>query len=112
MTADDIRSRGDGRLADARQRLAALESAPPREPMALLRAVDELQLALTNAASDLSVLVNVHPDLGAREAWEAIQIESPRLSTQVSQSRPIYDALSAVRTDPLDPLARRALDLT
>ena len=112
MTADDIRSRGEARLADARERLAKLETSAPRDARALLRAVDELQLALWNASSDLSVLVNVHPDLAARQACEAIQVESTKLSTRVAQSRPVYDALAAVDAASLDPTARRALALT
>jgi len=112
MTADDIRSRGEMRLADARERLAQLESSPPRERAALLAAIDELQLALTNVSSQLGVLVNVHPDLGAREACEAIQVEATQLNVRVGQSRPIYDALTAVSLDGLDGPARRAIELT
>lgn len=112
MTAEDIRSRGDSRLLDARERLAKLEAGAPSDPIALLRAVDDLQLALTNVASDISVLVNVHPDLGAREACERIQQRSTELGMRVLQSRPIYDALSAVSPDGLDAHAARARELT
>jgi thimet oligopeptidase len=112
MTADDIRSRGESRLADAEARLAKLESEPPRDRDALLRAVDDLQLALTNVASDISVLVNVHPDLEAREACETIQQRSTELGVRVLQSRPIYDALMAIPTTGLDAHASRARELT
>ena len=112
MTADDIRSRGEARLADARERLAQLEASAPRDDLALLRAIDGLQLVLWNAASDLSVLVNVHPDLAARQACEALQVEATKLNVRVSQSRPIFEALSAVRLDALDAHARRATELT
>ena len=112
MTADDIRARGESRLADANALLAKLESAPPRDRDALLRDVDDLQLALTNIASDISVLVNVHPDLEAREACETIQQQSTELGVRVLQSRPIYDALTAASTDGLDAHATRARELT
>ena len=112
MTADDIRSLGESRLADARQRLERLEKDAPTDRDALLRGVDELTLSLTNVASQLGVLVNVHPDLEAREACEAIQIEATRLSVQVGQSRPIFDALSKVDLASLDGPARRAVELT
>src|SRR5713226_3413777 len=62
MTADDIRARGESALADAAKMLTSLEATPPKERDPLLRAVDGLQLALTNAASPVSVLMNVHPD--------------------------------------------------
>ena len=112
MTASDIRSRGESRLADAEARLAQLEKSAPRDRDALLRAVDDLQLALTNIASDISVLVNVHPDLAAREACETAQQRSTELGVRVLQSRPIYDALGALSLDGLDAHARRALELT
>jgi thimet oligopeptidase len=112
MTADDIRSRGASRLADANARLAKLETGAPRDRDALLRAVDDLQLALANVASDISVLVNVHPDVEARDACEKIQQQSTELGVRVLQSRPIYDALMAVSTSGLDAHARRARELT
>lgn len=112
MSATDIRARGDAWLAEARDRLASLESAAPRGRDELLRAVDELHLVLANVASDVSVLMNVHPDLAARETCEALQREATQLSVRVSQSRPIYDALAAVDPATLDPRARRALELT
>ncbi len=112
MSADEIRSRGEARLADARERLARLEERASRDRDALLHAVDELQLVLTNAASEVGVLKEVHPELAAREACEAIQISSTRLSTEVLQSRPLYDALSAVSLGTLEGPARRAVELT
>lgn len=112
MTAADIRARGEGRLADARERLARLEADAPTERTALLRAVDELQLALANAASEVGVLKEVHPDVTAREACEAIQISATTLSTEVLQSRPVYDALGGVDLAGLDGPARRAVELT
>jgi thimet oligopeptidase len=112
MTADDIRSRGESRLVDARELLARLEADAPVDRQALLRAVDELHLALTNIGSEVSVLMNVHPDLAAREACEAIQREAIQLNVRVAQSRPIYEALSGMELGPLDATARRAVELT
>jgi thimet oligopeptidase len=112
MTADDIRTRGEARIADVRDRLARLEASAPSDRDALLHAVDELQLAMTNVASQLGVLVNVHPDLPAREACEKIQLEATKLSVRVAQSRPIYDALMKIDLTGLDGPARRAVELT
>ncbi|HLQ05431.1 MAG TPA: peptidase M3, partial [Verrucomicrobiae bacterium] len=112
MTADDIRARGESALADAAKMLTSLEATPPKERDPLLRAVDGLQLALINAASQVSVLMNVHPDVAAREACEAIQQEATKLGVRFHQSRPLYDALSAIDRSALDPHAQRALDLT
>ncbi|TMC28603.1 MAG: Zn-dependent oligopeptidase [Chloroflexi bacterium] len=112
MTAEEIRTRGESRLADVRDRLARLEADAPKDSDALLRDVDELQLAMTNVTSQLGVLVNVHPDLAAREACEKIQLEATKLNVRIAQSRPIYDALSAIDQGKLDPHARRAVELT
>src|SRR5436309_10143923 len=112
MTAEEIRTRGESRLADVRDRLARLEADAPKDSDALLRAVDELQLAMTNVTSQLGVLVNVHPDLEAREACEAIQLEATSLNMRIAQSRPIYEALSTVDLSALEGPAKRAVELT
>ena len=112
ITAADVRARGDARIADAQERLAALEAAPSKDRGALLKAVDELQRVMSNIHSDAAVLMNVHPDQRAREECEATQRASTKLSMRVNQSRPIYEALSALDTRGLDGPARRALELT
>ena len=112
MTASDIRARGDAWIAQARDGLARLEAAPPQDRDTLMRAVDELQLTLTNLASSVSVLVNVHPDKEARDACEEGQRESTKLSVAFHQSRPIYDALSKIDTRGLDGPAQRMVSLT
>lgn len=112
MTADEIRTRGEARLTDARERLAKLEAGAPRDAMTLLRTVDEMHQVLGNAASEAGVIKEVHPDLAAREVCEAIQIEATKLNVRISQSRPVYDALSAIDLADLEPNARRAVELT
>jgi Zn-dependent oligopeptidase len=112
MTADDIRTRGESGITNVHKGIEQLERDPPRDARKLLEAVDAIQLGLTNAASQIGVLVNVHPDLAAREACEALQIEATKLGVRFAQSRPIYDALSAVDTGVFDAHARRAVDLT
>src|SRR5256885_6633905 len=112
MTAGDIRSRGESRLTDIRRDLDGLETSTPQDASALLRAVAALQLGLANVASQVSVLMNVHPALAARESCEAIQREGTTLSMSVAQSRPIYEALSKVDTATMDDPARRMVELT
>ena len=63
--------RGDAGLAEARERLATLEAGPPKDRDGLLRAVDELQLALTNIASSVSVVVNVNWEHMGNDAYSA-----------------------------------------
>src|ERR1700741_4677927 len=96
MTAAGIRAQGDAWLSEARDRIAKLEAPPPHDRDAVMHEVDRIQLLLTNAASSVSVLVNVHPDLAARETCEALQREATQLSVRFSQTRPIYEALSKI----------------
>ncbi len=112
ITAEEIRRRGEDRLVSARQLLSGLEASPPTSRFGLLRGVDELQRELSEAASEVGLLKEVHPDLKAREACEALQVEAKRLSVRAAQSRPIYDALAKVDTSTLEPAARRAVELT
>ena len=112
MTAAGIRAQGDAWLREAGDRLATLEGAPPDGRDALTREIDRIQLLLTNAASSVSVLVNVHPDVAARETCEALQREATQLSVRFSQSRPIYDALSKIDRRGLDGTAQRMVALT
>ncbi|HYK98526.1 MAG TPA: M3 family metallopeptidase [Candidatus Acidoferrales bacterium] len=112
MTAAGIRGQGDAWLSEARDRIAKLEVAPPHDRDALMHEVDRIQHLLTNAASSVSVLVNVHPDLAARETCEALQREATQVSVGFSQSRPIYEALSKIDGSGLDGPAQRMVALT
>ena len=107
-----VHDRGIALLAQARSALAALESRPAAGATDLIRAIDELQLILLNASSEVGLLAEVHPDLAVREAAEALQRDATRLQTAVHQSAPIHAALSAVDRATLDGPARRMVELT
>ena len=112
MTASDIRSQSDAWRTEANERFSRLETAPPTDRAALMKEIDALQLVLTNLASSVSVLVNVHPDKEARDVCEDIQREATKLSVRFHQSKPIYDALSNIDTRGLDGPAQRMVTLT
>jgi len=112
MTADDIRARGESGLTNATRDIEWLDRDPPADRRRLMEAVDAVQLALANVASSVSVLVNVHPDLAAREACESIQREATTLSVRFAQSRTLFQALDAIDRSGLDGPARRMVELT
>ena len=112
MTADDIRTRGESALASISRDVDWLDRDPPTDRRKLMEAVDAVQLAMTNAVSGIGVLVNVHPDLAAREACEAIQREATTLSVRFAQSRTLYQALYAIDRAGLDGPQTRMVELT
>ena len=111
-TAARIRARNAGYIARARELLAELEARTPADPAELIRQVDELQLVLLNAGSEVGVLSEVHPELAVRETAEALAREASRLATAVNQSATVHAALAALDRDALDAPARRMVELT
>ena len=93
-TAATITERNAALIARARTLLAELEARTPTEPRALIQQVDELQLVLLNAGSEVGVLSEIHPDLAVRESAEQLAREVTRLATAVNQSARIHDALA------------------
>jgi len=111
-TAATITERNAALVARARTLFAELEAQTPAEPRALIAQVDELQLVLQNAGSEVGVLSEVHPDLAVRESAERLAREVTRLSTAVSQSARIHGALAALDVKTFDAPERRMVELT
>ena len=111
-TVATITERNAALLARARDLFAGLDAQTPAEPRALIEQVDELQLVLLNAGSEVGVLSEVHPDLAVRESAERLAREVTRLSTSVNQSARIHDALAELDAGALDALERRMVELT
>ena len=107
-----IHQRNAALIARARALLAALEERTPAAPADLIRQVDELQLTLLNAASEVGLLTEVHPDLAVRETAEALQREVTRLATATSQNATVHAALAAIDLAALDAPTRRMVELT
>ena len=107
-----IHQRNAALIARARALSAALEVRTPAAPADHIRQVDELQLTLLNAASEVGLLSEVHPDLAVRETAEALQREVTRLATATSQSATVHAALAAIDIAALDAPARRMVELT
>ncbi|HUG55629.1 MAG TPA: M3 family metallopeptidase [Candidatus Limnocylindrales bacterium] len=110
--ADDLARRGADGIEAARGRLAGIERAgPPFGAESVLEPLNDLQLALTNVATECGLLSEVHPDLAVREAAEAQVRDVVAFNTSLLQNEALYRALTTIPAETLDPPARRAVDL-
>jgi thimet oligopeptidase len=101
------------RLADARAGVESLTSAASRarEPLETLQIWNDVTIALGDALSASTVLIQVHPDDSIRSQAETAAQETKRLATDISLDRTVYDVLAAVETAALHPAAVRVLRL-
>ncbi len=99
-------------LDRARSLVDALRAAPPTDALEALGAWDEIQLALSNVAATGSLLSNVHPLEGVREAAEQAEQEVMRMLTRLGLDRELYDLFAGLDGSRLDPQASRLLSRT
>ena len=82
-----------------------------REPLETLQIWNDVHIALGDALSASTVLIQVHPDDAIRSQAETAAQEAKRLATDISLDRSVYDVLAAVETAGLHPAAARVLTL-
>jgi Zn-dependent oligopeptidase len=99
------------RLAEARAAVESLTSdaSGGREPLETLQIWNDVNIAVGDALSASTVLIQVHPDDSIRSQAETAAQEAKRLATDISLDRAVYDVLAAVETAGLDPAASRVL---
>ncbi len=73
---------------------------------------DALLAELDAVASQASLLENVHPDAGLREAAEKATQDAAALGTELSLHRGVYDALSALDLSGADAATRHYVEKT
>ncbi len=108
---DWIRERSASELARATELVDGLRTAPPADPVAVLRQWDRAAGHLGNVAAFGSLFGNVHPLEAARDLADAAEQEASRLATQWSLDRDLYDVFAAIDDASVahDPLAARLL---
>ncbi|NYI44669.1 thimet oligopeptidase [Nocardioides aromaticivorans] len=108
---DWIRERSASELARATELVDGLRTAPPADPVAVLRQWDRAAGHLGNVAAFGSLLGNVHPLESARDLADAAEQEASKLGTQWSLDRELYDVFAAIDDSSVahDPLAVRLL---
>ncbi|WP_028657218.1 M3 family metallopeptidase [Nocardioides sp. J54] len=108
---DWIRERSAAELARATELVDGLRTAPPADPVEVLRQWDRASGHLGNVAALGSLFGNVHPQESARDLADGVEQEASRLATQWSLDRGLYDVFAAIEDDAVahDPLALRLL---
>ncbi|MDF8263789.1 M3 family metallopeptidase [Luteipulveratus flavus] len=109
--ADDaltwLTDRCDGELDRARQLVDRLKAAPPTSATDVLQQWNDIAIALGNAGSVSSLMAEVHPQPAVREAAESAMQRVDAFSTDLGLDRDLFDIVSGVATDALEPSARR-----
>lgn len=89
-------------LAKALASVEQLKTLPPNQLQAL-ELYDELTTSISNMAARAGLAREVHPDPAFREACEAAEQKLEAFTVELAQNRAVYDALSSVKTDSVDP---------
>ncbi|GAA3550050.1 M3 family metallopeptidase [Nocardioides daeguensis] len=106
-----FRARTASELARATELVDALRSAPPADPVAVLRQWDRAAGHLGNAAAAGSLFGNVHPLDEVRDLADAAEQEAQRIGTAWGLDRELYDVFATIDDGAVahDPLAARVL---
>jgi len=103
----------DQRLAAAKASIAKMTAAKaPRTIENTLVPYDEALRSLDLAASQTSLIQNVHPDKAMREAAEKAQQAVSAFGTELSLNRGVYDALSALDLSGVDAATKHYVTRT
>ncbi len=94
----EVKAQCDRRLGAMAALRARIEGMPlESEPMALLRAYDDLYLVgMTATSTDAVILMSAHPDAAIRQAGQDCVQRSGAAMVDISLSRPIYERLLQV----------------
>nr|WP_279672523.1 M3 family metallopeptidase [Flexivirga meconopsidis] len=115
-TADEfedwVRDIGDRGLASARELVDTFKKQPPAEPLAVLQAWNDIQLALGNAASVVAVFSEVHPSGAVRERAEAAMQELDAFATELGMDVEVFAIIDGVDGSGLDEDGQRLLERT
>ncbi len=105
----DLATRSRRALDEAAAMLARIERADRSDRASVLEPYDEAWLRVETVGAECSLMKEVHPDPEVRRTAEDLAIEVTRITTQVQQSRPLYDALG--RIDTSDAHELRLIDV-
>jgi len=102
-TADALTARCADEEGIFREHIATLEAYSGTPTAAgFYRSLDSLSSSLATVAAHASALGNVHPDEELRAAGEACEQLLAKVGTDMSLSRPLYDAVSAIDLESVD----------
>lgn len=100
----------DGGLERARALVTSFKSSPPRDASEVLRAWNDIHVALADAAGIAGVYAEADPSSAVRSAAETAMQRLDAFSTELGMDRDVFAILSALDPSGLDGPARRFLD--
>lgn len=110
--AAELLERNRARLARAEAQLSRVgDATAPFTEANVLRPFNEIGIEVSSAASECSLMAEVHPDAEVRTAADTIIQELSAFTTRLGQHRPLYDALGALDLEALDRVPRRVVEL-
>ncbi|GAB3496035.1 M3 family metallopeptidase [Flexivirga lutea] len=100
----------EGGLERARALVTSFKSSPPRDASEVLRAWNDIRVALADAAGIAGVYAEADPSSAVRSAAETAMQRLDAFSTELGMDRDVFAILSALDPSGLDGPARRFLD--
>jgi len=108
----ELRERTERRLERATEMLADLRRrGAPYTQQTFLEPLNDIQIELSNAQLDVSLLKEVHPEPEVRQTCEELQLRLSRFATELQQDRDIYKGHREIDLAALDSHARRFVEL-
>lgn len=107
-----LRERTRAEIAAAEALVDGLRTAPPADPVDVLRQWDRAGVHLGNVAAAGSLFGNVHPDAAVRDIADEAEQEASRLATRWSLDRGLFEIFDDLDDGAVagDPLAARLLE--
>ena len=112
-SAEELSGTAARALAEARERVAAIEALPLEglSAEAVFDAWDAMSIAIEDAFGPIWLLNSVHPDAAVRDAADRVVIDESVFMTELFQNETLYERVRAprgLRGPGLAPRARRA----
>jgi len=84
----------------------------PKTIESVLVPLNEMEIILGNSSGKAGLFYNVHPSQEIRDIAEKHEKNLTKLYSEISLSRPLYEAIRAVDASSADPLTQRYLERT
>lgn len=110
-TAEKLAARCESDETRFREHLSVLETFSGTPTVDdYYQSLDSLLVSMSTVASHASSLGGVHPDADLRSAGEECELLLSRLSTEISLSRPVFDAISRIDSNDADETTRYSIE--
>ncbi len=112
-TATHYEKRCEEDLTAARNAFIALEQrekAGKATVASVLEPLNALLVIIDRASNEAGLMRNVHPDAGVRAIADKCEQDFSKLATDLSLSRPLYDALAAMDVGAEDAVTKRYVE--